>query len=75
MVKNLPANSRDARDAGLIPSSGRFSWRRNWQPSPVFLPGKSHGQRTLVGYSLGGYKKLDTAEHEHTHSFLASIPV
>ena len=39
-------------------------WRRNWQPTPVFLPGEFHGQRSLVGYSLWGHKELDTAEHE-----------
>ena len=37
-------------------------WRRKWQPSPVFLPGESHGQRRLVGYSLRGRKDLDTTE-------------
>ena len=41
-------------------------WRRGWQPTPVFLPGKSHGQRGLVGYSLWGCKELDTTEHTHT---------
>ena len=35
---------------------------RKWQPTPVFLPGKSHGQRSLVGYSLWGHKELDTTE-------------
>ena len=46
-----------------------FSWRREWQPTPVFLPGKSHRQRGLAGYSLGGQKELDTkvTEHAHTH--------
>ena len=34
-------------------------WRRKWQPTPVFLPGKSHGQRSLVGYSLWGDKESD----------------
>ena len=34
-------------------------WRRKWQPTPVFLPWKSHGQRSLVGYSLWGLKELD----------------
>ena len=37
-------------------------------PSPVFLPGKSHGQRSLVGYSLWGCKESDTAEHARTHT-------
>ena len=36
---------------GLIPGLGRFPWRRKWQPSPVFLPGKSRGQRSVVSYS------------------------
>ena len=37
-------------------------WRREWQPIPVFLPGKSHGQRSLAGYSPWGHKELDTIE-------------
>ena len=37
-------------------------WRREWQPTPVFLPGKSHEQRTLVGYSPWGCKELDITE-------------
>ena len=50
VVKNLPANAGDIRDTGSIPGSGRSPWRRAWQPTPVFLPGESHGQRSLVGY-------------------------
>ena len=37
-------------------------WRRKWPPTPVFLPGESHGQRSLVGYSPWGCKELDTTE-------------
>ena len=37
-------------------------WRRKWQPTPVFLPGKSHGRRSLVGYSPWGRKESDTTE-------------
>ena len=37
-------------------------WRRKWQPSPVFLPGKSHAQRSLVGYSPWGCRESDTTE-------------
>ena len=37
-------------------------WRRKWQPTPVFLPEKSHGQRSLVGYHQKGHKELDTTE-------------
>ena len=50
MVKNIPANARELKDMSLITGSGRFPWRRKWQPTPVFLPRKSHGQRSLVGY-------------------------
>ena len=59
MVKTPPVN---AGDVGLIPESERFPWRRKWQPTPVFLPGKSPGQRSLVGYSPWGCKELDTNE-------------
>ena len=57
MVKNPPAN---AADAGLIPGLERFPWRRKWLPVSVFLPGKSIGQRSLVGYSPWGCKESDT---------------
>ena len=51
VLKNPPVNAGDVRDEGLIPGLGRFPWRRTWQPTPVFFPGESHGQRSLVGYS------------------------
>ena len=41
---------------------GKILRKRKWQPSPVFLPGKSHGQRSLAGYSKLGCKELDTTE-------------
>ena len=47
------------------PWVGRIPWRRKWQPTPVFLTGKSLGQRSLAGYSLWGRKELDM-ETEHT---------
>ena len=43
-VKNPPANAGDVRDTGSIPGSGSFPG--TWQPTPVFLPGKSHGQKS-----------------------------
>ena len=43
-------------------------WRRKWQPTPVFLPGKSHGWWNLVGYSPWGRKELDTTERLHFHA-------
>ena len=44
------------------PWVGKIPWRRAWQPTPVFLPGESHGQRSLVDYSPWGCKESDTTE-------------
>ena len=46
---------------GFDPWVGKIPWRRTWQPTPVFLPGKSHGRRSLVGYSPCGHKESDLA--------------
>ena len=46
-----------------------FLCRRKWQPTPVFLPGKFHGQKNLVGYSPWDHKELDTTEHTHPHTY------
>ena len=48
--------------------AGKISWRREWQPTPVFLPGEFYGQRSLVSYSSWGHKELDTTE-ELKHFF------
>ena len=53
---------------GFDPWVGKIPWRRAWQPTPIFLPGESHGQRRLVGYSPWGCKELDTIEQLSTHS-------
>ena len=52
VVKNLPANAGDRFD----PWVRKLPWRRKWQPTPVFLPGKSHGQRRPAGYSTQGHR-------------------
>ena len=46
--KEPTASAEDIRDSGSIPGLGRFPWKRAWQPTPVFLPGESHGQRSLA---------------------------
>ena len=51
VVKNPPASAGDIRDVSLIPGWGRSLGGRTWQPNLVFLPGESHGQRSLVGYN------------------------
>ena len=40
----------------------KIPWRREWLPTPVFMPGKSHGQRSLAGYRPWGHKELDMTE-------------
>ena len=63
MVKNLPVN---AGDTGSIPVGkipvGKIPWRKEWLPSPAFLPGESHGKRSLVGCSPWGCKEMDMTE-------------
>ena len=56
MVKNLPAMQETQLQ------SRKISWRREWQPTPVFLPGEFHGQNSLAGYSPWGHKESDTTE-------------
>ena len=63
LVKDLPANAGDTRDVGLIPGSGRFPGEGNTGNTPVVLPGKFHGQRSLTGYSPCGRKESDMTEH------------
>ena len=61
MVKNPPASVGD----------GKIPWRRKWQPTPVFLPRKSHGQMSLAGYRPWGHKELDSARKQFIYvSFL-----
>jgi len=50
VVKNPPANAGEIKRRGFDPWFGKIPWRKTWQPTPVFLPGESHGQRSLAGY-------------------------
>ena len=50
--------------AGLDPWVGKIPWRRKWLPTPVFLPGKAHGQGSLAGYSPGGGKESDRPKQQ-----------
>ena len=68
MLKNPPASTGDARDAGSIPGLGKIPCRRKWQPAPVLLPRESHGQKSLAGYSPWGHKESDTTERARTHT-------
>ena len=56
VVKNCQC--RRPKRHSFSPWVGRIPWRRKWQPTPVFLPGKSHGQKSLAGYSPWGCKRV-----------------
>ena len=63
VVKNPLASAGDGRDKNCwVSGLGKSPGGRAWQPTPVFLPGESRGQRSLVGYSPWGRKELDTTE-------------
>ena len=63
MVKNPPANAGDTIDGAFNPWVGKFPWSGKWQPIQAFSPRESHGQRSLVGYSLWYHKESDMTEH------------
>ena len=64
MVKNLPAMKRTRFE----PWVGKISWRRKQHLTPVFLPGESHGQSSLVGYSPWSHIESDTTEQLSRHT-------
>ena len=67
-VKKSTCHFRRYRRCGFNPWVGKIPWRRKWQPTPVFLPGESHGQRSLAGYSPRGCEGSDTTKHSmQTH--------
>ena len=61
-IKNPPVMQETER-RGFDPWVREIPWRRNWQPTPVFLPGESHGQRSLGGYSPWSLERVDTTDH------------
>ena len=64
-VVKSPPMMQEMRVRSLV---GKIPWRRKWQPAPVFLPGESHRQRSLAGYSPRGRKESDMTEHTPPHS-------
>ena len=76
--KESTCQCRRHKRLGFDPWVRKIPWRRAWQPTPAFLPGESHGQRSLAGYILEGCKKLDMTKvtcmhacacvHTHTHT-------
>ena len=68
-VKNLLPNAGDVGDPGSI-AVGKIPWSRKWQLTTVFLLGKFHGQRSLVGYSPWGRKESDRSEYEQNQAII-----
>ena len=64
--KESACQYRRCRRHSFDPWVGKIPWSRKWQPTPVFLPGKSHEQRSLADYSPRGCKELDTSERLNT---------
>ena len=58
MDRDSTYNAGDTDRREFNPQVGKIPWRMEWQPTPLFLPGESHGQRSLVGYSPGGHRKV-----------------
>ena len=75
--KEPTCQCRRQKRQGFDPLVRKIPWRREWQPTPVFLPGESHGQRSLVGYSPWGWKESDSTERLRTgqHSLPGFIPL
>ena len=61
----LKGTTCQCKRLGFDPWVGKIPWKRKWQPTSVFLPEKSHGHRSLAGYSPRGPKELDTTEWPH----------
>ena len=66
---------RSHRRCRFNPWVRKIPWKREWQPIPVFLTGKSYGQRNLAGYSPWGCKESDTTKQLSTHTHTQSMVV
>ena len=66
--KGSTSPCRRGKRRGFDPWVGKIPWNRKWQPTPVFLPGKVHGPRSLVGYGPWGHKSRTRQAHTHTVS-------
>ena len=67
VIKTSPRKRNAKRQNDCLRRPYKWLWRRKWQPTPVPLPGKSDGRRSLVGYSPWGHKELDMTERLHFH--------
>ena len=70
--KDPACQCRREKRQGFYPWVGKIPWSRKWQPTPVFLAGKFHGQRSMLGYHTWGCKESDITKQlsTHTHTFI-----
>ena len=77
--KESTCQCRRHKRHGFSPWVGKITWSRKWQPTPEFLPGKSHGQRSLAGYIVHGAAELDMTEQSfivgHRGYFITKMSV
>ena len=73
--KEFTCNSGDLGRHGFDSGVGKIPWRRAWQPTPVFLPGKSHWQRSQVDYSPQSHGESDRTEHANVHTQLRTLVI
>ena len=66
--KESTCQYRRHKRCGFDPWVGKIPWRGEWQPTPVFLPGESHEQRSLAGYSPWGHRESDTTDFILTYT-------
>ena len=66
----MPTIQDTCRKHGFNPWVKKMPWRRKWQPTPIFLPVKSHGEKSLVGYRPKGSKESDMTEDAQRHKSL-----
>ena len=69
----LSDQCKEIEENNKMENSRDLFWRRQWHPTPVLLPGKSHGRRSLVGHSPWGREEYDTTEQLHFHFSLSCI--
>ena len=72
--KKSSCQCRRSKSCRFDPRVGKIPWRGKWQPTPVFLPRKFHGQRSLVGYSPCSCKESDTTEHNELSTTICALP-
>ena len=71
--KEPACQCRRSKRCGFSSWVGKIPWRVKWQPSPVFLPGESHGERSLAGCSPWGHREWGTTEHAYPASIRRTL--